>query len=53
MSCQKFKTISYCVGGKHHSSTSNIAGDISIKKKQVKKLNFRSENVRFVIEKKQ
>ena len=33
MSSQKFKTNSYCVGGRHHSSTSNITGDITINKK--------------------
>ena len=30
MSSQKFKTNSYCVGGRHHSSTSKISGDITI-----------------------
>ena len=33
MSSQKFKTNSYCVGGKHHISTKNIVGDITINKK--------------------
>ena len=33
MSFQKYKTNSYCVGGRHHSSTSNITGDITINKK--------------------
>ena len=51
MSSQKFKTNSYCVGGRHHSSTSNITGDITINEKQVKRLNYWSENVWFVIEK--
>ena len=32
MSFQKLKTNSYCVGGQHHSSTSNITGDITINK---------------------
>ena len=41
MSFQKFKPNSYCVGGRHHSSTSNITGDITINKttgKEVKLL---------------
>ena len=29
MSFQKFKTDSYCVGGRHRSSTKNIYGDIN------------------------
>ena len=33
MSSQKFKSNSYCVGGRHYSSTTNITGDISINKK--------------------
>ena len=41
MNFQKFQSNSYCVGGKHHSGTKNITGDItSIKKtgKQIKLL---------------
>ena len=38
MSSQKFKTNSYCVGGRHHSSTSNITGDITINKKTGKEV---------------
>ena len=33
MSFQKFKTNSYCVGGKHRSSTKNIVGEITHNKK--------------------
>ena len=33
MSFQKFKTISYCVGGRHRSVTINIVGDITVNKK--------------------
>ena len=33
MSFQKFKTNSYCVGQKHYSGTKNIAGEITINKK--------------------
>ena len=33
MSFQKFRTNSYCVGGRHRSATKNIVGDISINKK--------------------
>ena len=33
MSFQKFKTDSYCVGGRHKSATKNIVGDITINKK--------------------
>ena len=38
MSSQKFKTNSYCVGGRHHSSTSNISGDITNNKKTGKEV---------------
>ena len=31
MSFQKFKTDSYCVGGRHRSSTKNIHGDMTSK----------------------
>ena len=40
MSFQKFKSDSYCVGGRHRSATKNIVGDITIKKKPVKRLNY-------------
>ena len=40
MSSQKFKTDSYCVGGRHRSSTKNIVGEITINKKLVKRLNY-------------
>ena len=33
MSSQKFKTDSYCVGGRHKSGTKNIVGEITINKK--------------------
>ena len=33
MSSQKFKSDSYCVGGRHRSGTKNIVGDIIINKK--------------------
>ena len=33
MHSQKFKTNSYCIGGKHHSSTKDIVGQITINKK--------------------
>ena len=29
----KFETNSYCVGGKHHSETTNISGEITVNKK--------------------
>ena len=38
MSFQKFKKDSYCVGGRHRSSTSNITGDITIDKKTGKEV---------------
>ena len=38
MSSQSFKTNSYCVGGRHHSSTTNITGDISIIEKTGKEV---------------
>ena len=33
MNSNKFKTNSYCVGGKHYSGTKNIAGEITHNKK--------------------
>ena len=33
MTFSKFKTDSYCVGGRHRSATKNIVGDITINKK--------------------
>ena len=33
MNSQKFKTDSYCVGGKHRSGTKNITAEITINKK--------------------
>ena len=33
---QKFKSDSYCVGGKHRSGTKNITGEITVDKKTVK-----------------
>ena len=38
MSFQKFKTNSYCVGGRHQSATKNIVGDITINKKTSKEV---------------
>ena len=38
MSSQKFKTDSYCVGGRHRSSTKNIVGEITINKKTGKEV---------------
>ena len=35
MSFQKFKSFSYCVGGRHHSATKNIYGDITSKRSKV------------------
>ena len=33
MNSEKFKTNSYCVGGKHFCGTRNIAGEITLNKK--------------------
>ena len=33
MSFNKFKSDSYCVGGKHYSGTKNITGEITVNKK--------------------
>ena len=33
MNSQKFKTNSYCVGGKHYSGTKNMTGEITVNKK--------------------
>ena len=33
MTFSKFKTNSYCVGGRHQSATKNIVGDITVYKK--------------------
>ena len=38
MSYKKFKTNSYCVGGRHRSATINIVGDITINKKTGKEV---------------
>ena len=38
MNSQKFKSDSYCVGGRHRSATKNIAGDITINKKAGKEI---------------
>ena len=38
MSFNKFKTDSYCVGGRHRSATKNIFGDITINKKSGKEV---------------
>ena len=38
MSFQKFKSDSYCVGGRHKSGTKNIVGDITINKKSGKEV---------------
>ena len=35
MSFQKFKTVSYCVGGRHPSATIKIYGDITSKNSKV------------------
>ena len=38
MNSQKFKSDSYCVGGKHRSGTKNITGEITFNKKTSKKI---------------
>ena len=38
MNSQKFKTNSYCVGGKHHSGTKNITGEKTTNKKTGKEI---------------
>ena len=38
MSSQKFKSNSYCVGGRHKSGTKNIVGEITINKKTGKEV---------------
>ena len=38
MSFQKFKSDSYCVGGKHKSSTKNITGEVTVNKKTGKQI---------------
>ena len=38
MSFNKFKTDSYCVGGRHRSGTKNIVGEITINKKTGKEV---------------
>ena len=38
MSFQKFKSESYCVGGRHKSAMKNIVGDITINKKSGKEV---------------
>ena len=38
MNLQKFQSNSYCIGGKHHSGTKNITGDITSNKKTGKQI---------------
>ena len=38
MNSQKFKTDSYCVGGKHYTGTKNITGEITDNKKTGKQI---------------
>ena len=38
MNSQKFKTNSYCVGGKHYTGTKNITGEITVNKKTNKQI---------------
>ena len=38
MNSQKFKTKSYCVGGKHYSGTKNITGEITVNEKTGKQI---------------
>ena len=38
MNSQKFKTNSYCVGGKHYNGTKNITGEITVNKKTGKQI---------------
>ena len=38
MSFNKFKNNSYCVGGKHHSGTKSITGEIMVNKKTSKQI---------------
>ena len=38
MNFQKFKSDSYCVGGRHRSATKNIVGDITINKESGKEV---------------
>ena len=40
MSFQRFKSDSYCVGGRHKSATKNIVGDVTINKKTGKQVKF-------------
>ena len=38
MNSQKFRSVSYCVGGKHRSGTKNITGEITFNKKTGKEI---------------
>ena len=40
MNSQKFKSDSYCVGGKHRSVTKNIFGEITVNKKTGREIKF-------------
>ena len=40
MNSQKFKSDSYCVGGKHKSGTKSIIGEITFNKKTGKEIIF-------------
>ena len=53
MSFQKFKTDSYCVGGRHRSDTKNIVGEITINKKSGKEVKLLVGKCAICIRKKQ
>ena len=40
MNSQKFKSDSYCVGGKHRSGTKNITGEITVNTETGREINL-------------
>ena len=52
MNSQKFKTNSYCAGGRHHISTTNITGDITSTKKTGKEVKLLIDRCSICIRKK-
>ena len=51
MNSQKFKSDSYCVGGKHRSGTKNITREITVNKKTDRENKLLVGKCAFVIEK--
>ena len=53
MSFYTFKTISFCIGQKHHSGTKNIAVEIAFNKKTAKEIKLQVGKISVCIKKNQ